>query len=63
MKAILDRRGMVIGFVNDSGNRREIRDRSNGLVAWFQKDQNKTFKRDGNFAGPGDQAIRFLKAG
>lgn len=62
MKPILNRRGSVIGFVHDIGNRKEIRDRSGQLVAWYQKNMDKTFKRDGTFAGYGDQALRFLVA-
>ena len=55
-----DRTGTVIGYVSESGNRREIRDRSAGLLGWYDKSQDKTFKRDGNLAGYGDQTARFL---
>jgi hypothetical protein len=61
MKPILNRSNRVIGFTNEFGNRREVRSRSNGLVAWYDKRQDKTFKRDGSMAGFGDQAMRFLK--
>jgi hypothetical protein len=60
MKPILDRSGKVLGFTHECGDRREIRSRSNSLVAWYDKRQDKTFKRDGSLAGFGDQAIRFL---
>jgi hypothetical protein len=61
MKPILDRSGKVIGYTRETGDRQEVRSRSNGLVAWYDKRQQKTFKRDGSMAGFGDQAIRFLE--
>ena len=61
MKPILNQSGKVIGYTNEVGDRHEVRSRSNGLVAWYNKRQNKTFKRDGNAAGFGDQAIWFLE--
>jgi hypothetical protein len=61
MKPILNRSGKVIGYTNDAGPRHEVRDRSGGLVAWYDQNQDKTFKRDASMAGYGDQAIRFLK--
>lgn len=61
MKPILNRSGNVVGYIHEVGNRREVRSRSNALVAWYDKHIDKTFKRDGNFAGFGDQAIRFLQ--
>jgi hypothetical protein len=61
MKPILDRSGKVIGYTNEVGDRREVRNRSAGLIAWYDKRQDKTFKRDCSMAGFGDQAIKFLK--
>ena len=61
MKPILNQSGKVIGYTNELGDRHEVRSRSNGLVAWYDKRQKRTFKRNGSFAGFGDQAIRFLK--
>ena len=61
MKPILNRGGHVIGYINEFGNRREVRSRSNALLAWYNKATDKTFKRDGNLAGTGDQTMRFLE--
>ena len=61
MKPIQNQSGKVLGYINESGDRREVRSRSNGLIAWYDKRQDKTFKRDGSMAGSGDQAIKFLK--
>ena len=61
MKPIQNHSDKVIGYINEVGDRCEVRSRSNGLVAWFDKRQNKTFKRDGSMVGFGDQTIRFLK--
>ena len=61
MKPILNRSGKVTGYINEQGDRREVRSRSNALVAWYDKRQDKTFTRDGNMAGFGDQAIKFLE--
>jgi hypothetical protein len=61
MKPILDRSARVLGYINDVGNRREVRSRSNALLAWYDKRMDKTFKRDGSMAGFGDQAIKFLE--
>ena len=61
MKPILNRGGQVIGYINEWRDRREVRSRSNGLIAWYDKRQDKTFKRDGSMAGFGDQAMRFLE--
>jgi hypothetical protein len=60
MKPILNRGGQVIGYIHENGNRREVRSRSNGLLAWHDKRLDKTFKRDGNYAGSGDQTMRYL---
>ena len=38
-----------------------MRNASNNLIAWCNKRSDKTFKRDGNMAGFGNQAIKFLK--
>ncbi len=61
MKPILNRSGKVIGYINEFGDRREVRSKSNALIAWYDKRQDKTFKRDGSVAGFGDQAIKFLE--
>jgi hypothetical protein len=61
MKPILNRGGHLIGYTVEVGDRHEVRSRSNNLVAWYNKRSDKTFKRDGNLAGFGNQAIKFLK--
>jgi len=61
MKPILNQSGKVIGYTNETENRREVRSRSDGLIAWYDKRQDKTFKCDGSLAGFGDQAVRLLK--
>jgi hypothetical protein len=61
MKPILNRSGKVIGYTNEVGDRHEVRSRSNGLIAWYDRRRDKTFKRDGSMAGFSDQAIKFLK--
>ena len=59
MKPILDRGGHVVGYTVEVGDRHEVRSRSNTLIAWYNKRSDKTFKRDGNLAGFGNQAIKF----
>ena len=60
MKPIRDRTGEVIGYIHEHGDRRDVRSRT-GLIAWYDKRRDMTYKGDGTFAGYGDQAIRFLK--
>lgn len=49
MKTITDRTGRVIGYENDvSDYRKEIRDRSNGLLGWYNPKTGKTHDRTGN---------------
>lgn len=60
MKPIRDRTGNVIGHITETETRREIRNRSAGLLAWYDKHQDKTFKRDGNLFGYGDQTFALL---
>ena len=61
MTPILNQSGKVLGYIHEVGDRREVRSRSNGLLAWYNKRQNKTFKRDGSLVGFGDQAVKFLE--
>ena len=61
MTPILNQSGKVLGNINEVGDRREVRSRSNGLLAWYNKRQSKTFKRDGSLVGFGDQAVKFLE--
>lgn len=59
-EAIRDRTGNVIGYITEIGNRREVRDRSLGLLGWYDKKTGHTFGRDGNLAGYGDLTATFL---
>jgi hypothetical protein len=61
MKPIKDASGNVIGYENEpNSNRRELRSKSNGLLAWYDKNTNRTFDRTGKNAGAGDQTQKFL---
>lgn len=61
MKEIRDADGNVIGYENEpNAYRRELRSKSNGLLAWYDKNTNRTFDRTGRNAGAGDQTLRFL---
>jgi hypothetical protein len=61
MEPIFNRRRQVIGYYLDMPTRRDVLDRHARLVAWYNKSSKQTHKADGNMAGFGDQAIRFLE--
>jgi hypothetical protein len=62
MKPILDRSGKVIALENDvSPYRKEIRDRSNALLASYNPKINQTFDRSGKMVGTGDQRARLIR--
>lgn len=61
MTPIRDADGNVIGYENEPNpNRRELRSRSNGLLAYYDKNTNRTFDRTGKNAGAGDQTGKFI---
>lgn len=61
MQTIRDDDGNVIGYENEpNANRRELRSRSNGLLAWYDKNTDRTFDRTGKNAGAGDQTGKFI---
>jgi hypothetical protein len=61
MKPIRDADGNVIGYENEpNSNRRELRSKSNGLLAWYDKNTDRTFDRTGKNAGAGDQTGKFI---
>lgn len=64
MKLITDRAGKLLAYENDvSEYRKEIRSRSNGLLAYFNPKAGpggKTFDRSGRLIGSGDQRARFI---
>lgn len=65
MTPITDRSGRVIAYENDvSEYRKEIRDRSNGLLAHFNPkdgERGRTYDRSGRLVGVGDQRGRFIR--
>jgi hypothetical protein len=54
--------GKVLAYENDvSEYRKEIRDRSNALLGWYNPHQDKTFDRSGRSIGSGDQRGRSIR--
>lgn len=43
-----------------NANRRELRSRSGGLLAWYDKNTDQTFDRHTKRAGYGDQTGKFI---
>lgn len=61
MKPILNAQNNVVAYEHDTNaNRSELRSKSNGLLAWYDKNQNRTFDRTGRNAGAGDQRGKFI---
>jgi hypothetical protein len=60
MKPLINEHNAVVGYEVENGNRMEIRSKSNGLLAWYDKNLNRTFARDGSNAGTGDQRGKFI---
>jgi len=61
MKPIRNSAGNVVAYDNEPNeNRKELRSRSNGLLAWYDKNTNRTFDRTGRNAGAGDQRGKFI---
>ncbi len=61
MKPIRDADGNVVGYENEPNpNRRELRSKSNGLLAWYDRNPDRTFDRTGKQAGYGDQTKKFI---
>jgi hypothetical protein len=51
----------VVAYEHEANaNRHELRSRSNGLLAWYDKNTNRTFDRTGKNAGAGDQTGKFI---
>lgn len=65
MKTITDPAGRVLAFEHDvNESRKEIRSRSNGLLAYFNPKigpEGMTFDRSGKLVGSGDQRARFIR--
>ena len=61
MKPILNERNQVVAYEHDANaNRRELRSKSNGLLAWYDESTGRTFDRTGKNAGAGDQTKSFI---
>ena len=61
MKPIRDSSGNVVTYKHEpNANRRELRSRSGGLLAWYDKNTNQTFDRHAKRAGYGDQTGKFI---
>jgi hypothetical protein len=61
MKPILNEKNQVVAYEHDANaNRRELRSRSNGLLAWHDRNTDQTFDRHGKRAGCGDQTKKFI---
>lgn len=61
MTPIRDAAGNVVGYENQPNeNRHELRSESGGLLAWYDKNTDRTFDRTGKNAGAGDQTGKFI---
>lgn len=61
MKPIINEKLAVVAYEHDvNANRQELRSKSNGLLAWHDKNLNRTFDRTGKNAGAGDQRGKFI---
>jgi hypothetical protein len=61
MKPIINEKGQVVAYENDANPKRlELRSKSNGLLAWHDRNTNRTFDRTGRNAGAGDQTGKFI---
>lgn len=61
MKPILNEQNQVVAYENQPNpNRRELRSKSNGLLAYYDKNTNRTFDAQNRNAGSGDQTQKFI---
>ena len=61
MKPIRDSSGKVVAYEHEpNANRKELRSRSGGLLARYDKNTNQTFVRHTKRAGYGDQTGKFI---
>lgn len=61
MKPILNEKNQVVAYQHEpSANRSELRSKSNGLLAYFDKNTRRTFDAQNRFAGTGDQTQKFI---
>jgi hypothetical protein len=54
-------RGQTLGYINEEINRRTLFDNAGAMLGWYNENQDKTFDRQGNFVGFGDQLTRLLR--
>jgi hypothetical protein len=61
MHAILNEKNQVVAYENQpNSNRHELRSRSGGLLAYYDKNTDRTFDAKNRFAGTGDQTRKFI---
>ena len=61
MKPIRDSSGKVVAYEHEPNtNRRELRSRSGGLLAWHDRITDQTFDQHNKRAGYGDQTGKFI---
>ena len=61
MKPILNQKNQVVAYENEpNANRSELRSRSGGLLAFYDKDTNRTFTAKNQNAGSGNQIHKFI---
>jgi hypothetical protein len=60
MKPILSEKNQVVAYEHDANaNRRELRSKSNGLLAYYDGNTRRTFDAKNRNAGTGDQTRKF----
>lgn len=61
MKPVINEKNQVVAYEHDANeNRHELRSRSGGLLAWYDKNTDRTFDRTGKNSGAGDQTGKFI---
>jgi len=57
----LNEKNQVVAYENNANaNRRQLRSRSNGLLAYYDRNTNRTFDAKNQNAGAGDQRGKFI---
>ncbi|SPE60090.1 hypothetical protein SBV1_370074 [Verrucomicrobia bacterium] len=61
MKPILNEKNQVVAYEHDANaNRRELRSKSNALLAYYDENTDRTFDAKNRNAGAGDQTGKFI---
>jgi hypothetical protein len=64
MKPILNEKNQVVAYENEANaNRTELRSRSGALLAFFDKNTDRTFDAKNRNAGAGNQTAKFIPRG